>query len=91
MEEVLGVQTLLLGLVAASALRVTGALGRGQRADANAPPAEYTKSGARRAALNITPRPSAGGVLLEQLFAAKVCVPGAPAHARAHADARNRA
>jgi CBS domain-containing protein len=69
---VLGVQTLLLGLVAASALRVTGALGR-KRVDANAPRAEYTKSGARRAAVNITPRPTAaGGVLLEQLFAAKV-------------------
>lgn len=64
-------QTLLLGLVAASALRVTGALGRDKNADADAPPAEYTKSGARRAAVNITPRPTAGGVLMEQLFAAK--------------------
>ena len=71
-EEVLGVQTLLLGLVAASALRITGALGR-KREDVNAPPAEYTKSGARRAAVNITPRPSAAaGVVLEQLFAPKV-------------------
>ena len=77
-EELLGVQTLLLGLVASSALRVTGALGRGRTADANAPPAEFTKTGARRAAVNITPRGgAAGGVLLEQLFAAKVRVGGA--------------
>ena len=66
-------QTLLLGLVAASALRITGALGRKGREDADAPAAEYTKSGARRAAVNITPRPSAAaGVVLEQLFASKV-------------------
>ncbi len=71
-EEVAAASTLLLGLVAASALRITGALGR-KAEDADAPAAEYTKSGARRAAVNITPRPSAAaGVVLEQLFASKV-------------------
>lgn len=67
-------QTLLLGLVAASALRITGAVGR-KPEDKDAPPAAYTASGARRAgpAVNITPRPtSAAGVMLEQLLADKV-------------------
>jgi len=73
-EEVLGVQTLLLGLVAASALRVTSALGRDKREEGTVAPGgtQLTVTGARVAAVNITPTRASSEALLQQLFAESV-------------------
>ena len=73
-EEVLGVQTLLLGLVAASVLRVGGAITKDKEKErateegssAVAPVTlSYTATGARRTSVDITPR---SNLLMQQLL-----------------------